>query len=57
MLQKEPKELLKRLTSKANKQFKESHCPDLFKHLDIDQIEKNCGCFKDFIEEFDKKIA
>ncbi|MFI5136211.1 MAG: DUF4276 family protein [Sphingobacteriales bacterium] len=57
MLQKEPKELLKRLTSKANKQFKESHCPDLFKHLDIDVIEKNCSCFKDFIQEFEIKIA
>ena len=57
MLQKEPKELLKRITSKSQKQFKESHCPGLFKLLDIDTIEKNCGCFKDFIEEFNKKIA
>lgn len=57
MLQKEPKEILKGITSKTKKQYKESHCPSIFKLLDIDTIEKNCSCFKDFIEEFDKKIA
>jgi len=55
--QKEPKEILKRKTFHSYKQFKESHCPDIFKLLDIDLVEKNCSCFKDFIDEFDKKIA
>jgi len=57
MLQKEPKELLKRITAKTNKKFKESHCPNLFKDLDIDKVEKNCRFFRDFIQEFNKKIA
>ncbi len=55
MLIKEPKEVLKRLTFKS-KQFKESHCPEIFKQLDIDKIEAKCSCFKDFIVEFDEKL-
>jgi hypothetical protein len=57
MAQKEPKEILKKITSKSNKQFKESHCPELFKKLNIDKVEANCRCFKDFIQAFDKKLA
>jgi hypothetical protein len=57
MLQKEPKEILKKITSKEKKRYKENHCPELFKQLKIDIVEKNCGCFRDFIQEFDKKIA
>jgi hypothetical protein len=57
MVQKEPKELLKKITSKSNKQFEESHCPEIFKKLDIDKIEENCRFFKDFIISFDKKLA
>jgi len=52
---KDPKEELKRLTSKSKK-YKESHCPDLFKQLNIDEVEKNCSCFKEFIKEFDAKL-
>ncbi|MDR3695365.1 hypothetical protein [Mucilaginibacter sp.] len=57
MTKKEPKEILKAITFKEKKQFKEAHCPSVFKILDIDNVEKNCRCFKDFIEEFEKKIA
>jgi hypothetical protein len=53
---KEPKEELKRITFKSKKQFKESHCPEIFKHLNIDEVEKNCSCFKEFIAEFDAKL-
>jgi hypothetical protein len=55
--QRKPKVKLKEVTFYSKKQYKESGCPDLFKQLNIDIIEKNCSCFKDFIEEFDKKIA
>lgn len=57
MLQREPKEILKKITSKEKKRYKESHCPELFKQLSIDNVENNCGCFRDFIQEFNKKIA
>jgi hypothetical protein len=57
MLVKEPKEFLMRLTSKSKKQYKEAHCPEIFKQLNIDEIEKKCGCFKDFIKEFNEKIS
>ncbi|WP_439699190.1 DUF4276 family protein [Mucilaginibacter sp. AW1-7] len=56
MLIKEPKEVLKKLTFKSNKQFKESHCPEIFKHLNINEVEKNCSCFKEFIAEFEAKL-
>ncbi|CAM3945027.1 DUF4276 domain-containing protein [Mucilaginibacter galii] len=56
MLQDKPKELLKRITSHTNKQYKEAHCPELFKLLDIDKIEKSCLCFKNFIADFEKKL-
>ena len=57
MLQKEPKETLKRITAREKKKYKENHCPELFKQLKIDNVEKNCRYFRDFILEFNKKIA
>lgn len=55
----DPKKLLKQITTAANskKIYKESHCPEIFKQLNIANIEKRCSCFKDFITEFDKKLA
>lgn len=54
---KEPKEFLKKITAKSKKKFKESHCPDIFSHLDFDKIKKNCTSFKEFVAEFEQKIA
>lgn len=56
MLIKDPKGVLKELTFKAKKQYRESHCPEIFKQLNIDKIEASCSCFKDFITEFDAKL-
>jgi len=56
MLVKDPKEKLKQLTYNSQKQYKESHCPDLFKELNIDQIESKCAFFKEFLTEFDAKL-
>lgn len=53
---KEPKEALKKLTHKSQKLYKESHCTEIFGKLNIDTVEKNCGCFKEFITEFDSKL-
>jgi len=53
---KEPKEELKRLTKNSNKPYKESHCPELFKYLNIDTLKSNCSCFSEFIKEFDAKL-
>jgi len=57
MFEDKPKETLKNLTFKSQKQFKESHCPEIFKQLDIDLVEKNCSCFRDFIAQFNNKIS
>lgn len=56
MTVKDPKEKLKHLTYKSPKQYKESHCPDLFKELNIDQVESKCAFFKEFLTEFDGKL-
>lgn len=57
VFQNEPKEFLKAITSKSIRQFHESHCPDLFKKLDIGLVEKNCSCFKSFLVDFDKRLG
>jgi hypothetical protein len=49
MMQKEPKEILKRLTSSSRKKYKESDCPEIFDKLNILTVEKNCSYFKEFI--------
>ena len=51
-----PKEFLKEKTSKGNKQYHESHCPELFQQLDFDTIVNNCSYFKTFIAEFEKAV-
>lgn len=56
MVQKEPKEELMRITFRNRKRYKESDCPEIFKKLDFGMVEKKCKYFKEFIEEFDKKI-
>ena len=56
MLVKEPKEVLIKLTHKSRKPYKESHCPEIFKQLDIDKVIDNCSCFKEFITEFDSRL-
>jgi hypothetical protein len=55
-LQKDPKELLMQITSKSNKKFKESHCPEIFRQLRSDEIKKKCKKFNDFIVELESKI-
>ena len=57
MVKKEPKEELMRITRKNRKQYRESHCPDIFKELDFAQVEKKCAYFKDFIAELNKKLS
>lgn len=56
MFVRDPKKVLIDITSKNRKQFKESDCPDIFKQLNIDKVEKNCSCFKKFIKEFEGKL-
>lgn len=53
---KEPKEKLMELTSGTRKQYRESHCPEIFEKLSIDTVEKNCAYFREFITAFDEKI-
>jgi hypothetical protein len=53
----EPKETLMSLTRKNKKQYKLSHCPEIFRHLNIDTIEKNCLYFKEFLARFSAAIS
>lgn len=56
MFIKEPKEELQRITRDSKKQYKESHCPDIFNHLDFNIVAKNCASFREFVSELDKKL-
>lgn len=56
MLVKDPKEVLKKLTNNCRKRYKESHCPELFTQLNLDKIESNCVCFKEFLLKFNNKL-
>lgn len=56
MVQKEPKEILMKLTRNSKKKYRESHCPEIFEKLNFDTLEKRCTYFRDFIIEFNKKI-
>jgi hypothetical protein len=55
-VQKNPKEILKRLTNHSAKQYSVSHCPDIFKKLNIDTVIKNCSYFGDFIKKLETKF-
>ena len=57
ILQKDPKELLQRLTYKSKKQFSEASCPEIFKKLNIDMIEKRCSGFREFLLEFNERLT
>lgn len=52
-----PKEKLKEKTSKGKKKYHESHAPDVFNLLQINQLSKNCKYFKDFLAEFTEKVS
>ena len=47
----EPKEFLM-----ENSKYKESDCPELFKHLEINTVINNCRYFKTFYNKFSKLI-
>lgn len=48
---KDPKGKLKRLSSKGNKVFRESHCPEIFAQMNVNTVEKNCRYFSLFLNE------
>ena len=52
MYKTEPKEFLIEKTSKANKQYSESHCPEIFKQLKFDVVIENCDYFNVFYDAF-----
>lgn len=55
--QEKPKEKLMSVTFGCKKRYTESHCPDIFKKLDIETIKNNLKYFKDFVSTFEKKIS
>jgi len=52
----EPKEKLKRHTRKMQKTFHESHCPEIFKEMNIDNVIANCSYFREFMTKLDQMI-
>lgn len=57
MHQSEPKEFLIEKTRKNRKVYSESHCPEIFKHLQYDVILAKCAYFKEFDTSIKKLIA
>lgn len=57
MFQKDPKEKLMEVTSNGKREYKESHCPEIFEKLDFDTVKDNCKYFEDFLEEVDEKLS
>lgn len=60
MFQKEPKELLKQLTNKTKRKFKESDTPEIFQELDFQTVyQKHNGdnSFQSFIDQLESAIA
>lgn len=51
MHEKNPKETLKNFSVKSAQTYHESHCPDIFKQLDIDNIKSRVRYFDEFIAE------
>lgn len=56
MYQKEPKEFLIQKTVKNKKIYSESHCPEIFSHLNIGILKQNCTYFKEFYEDFTNRL-
>lgn len=52
----EPKEELIRQTRKLNKQYAESHCPELFKSLNVENVINNCVYFKAFVNDLNELL-
>jgi hypothetical protein len=57
MFHQNPKRTFKSLTFGKSKEYKEAHCPEIFKLLDFNLLLKNCSCFKDFIIDFENKFS
>ncbi len=49
----DPKKYLK---NETDKKYKESDCPEIFKHLQFDTVMKNCSYFEEFIANFEDVV-
>lgn len=54
--QTKPKEFLKDKTSKLKKRYEESHCPEIFKNLNFDIVEKKSKAFAKFHKELKLRV-
>jgi hypothetical protein len=52
----EPKEYLKKSTISQNAKYVESHNPEIFSYLRMDQLVANCRYFSAFINRFEKAL-
>ncbi len=57
MYQNDPKGFLMQKTSKTKNQYKESHCPQIFDELNVDEILAKCSYFKTFYHSFKEKVG
>jgi hypothetical protein len=52
----DPKGFLIQKTEKNRKTYRESDCPEIFAHLDIEILKEKCQYFKEFLTEFENKL-
>jgi hypothetical protein len=53
MAQKDPKEFLEHQTRRSKRKFTVSENPEIFKHLNFEQVKQKCRYFKEFIRHLE----
>ncbi len=53
MAQKDPKEFLEHQTRRSQRKFTVSENPEIFKHLNFEQVKQKCRYFKEFIRHLE----
>lgn len=57
MTQKDPKEFLEQKTRRSKRKFTVSENPEIFKHLNFEQVRQKCRYFKEFIRDLESLDA
>ena len=57
MAQKDPKEFLEQKTRRSKRKFTVSENPEIFKHLNFEQVRQKCRYFKEFIRDLESLDA
>lgn len=52
-----PKEFLMEKTRKLRKMYAESHCPNIFAHLNLKTVRKRCEFFNSFVNNLEEAVS